>query len=550
MRKIYSWKNNFPVKEKVFSLFLILMTVLVQQSCIKKDDFDFKKMASFEYSPNLVAPIIHTSLTMDDLLASNQLIHEDANNFLTLIYRTTVFSKKIDELIDIPNQTINTSINFSTVSIPAGDSLIMPTYTTAYTFNSSNGERFDSIFIKSGVLDFNINGDVNHNLKINVNIPGLLKNGQSFKKIINYNYTGSLPVTIHNNFDLSGYKLTFSSGNNININYDLTVYGDNNSDYSPYNLNMGESFTDIGFNMIFGFMGTIDLDFNQDSVDVSIFNNTLSGSIYLADPKVRLYLNNSLGLPINFTINTLAAMSSSNTVLVTPFVNPYPWQINYPSYSEIGQSKETIFTLDSTNSNIRQAVNISPQYFSCIANAQANPLPNNPLTDKNFVIDTSKISLDVEVEIPFHGSVSDYALQDTVDFSLSEDIEKIDWLIFRVNTLNGFPLDATMQIYFVDSLEKKIDSLLVPEEQVITSGVIGPAPDYKVVSPTHKLTTDKISHDRLMNMINVKKIYIYSKLETANSGNTIIKMYSDYNIDIKIGIQAQIKTTVVPSNND
>jgi len=524
-------------------LFLTVFGMMFQ-SCIKKEDFDFNKITLSNWTPNGAAPLIHSKLSLHDILSVNQLFQEDANHFLSLVYRHTVFSKRTDELITIPDQSINT--NIPPFSIPGfiGDSAVIPPYSSSFTFSSTNGERFDSIFIKSGILNFSINGDINHTAKINVSIPGAMKNGQVFQKVINYDYSGgSLPVIVDDNFDLSGYTLTFGAGNNITVIYSFTVYGGGYSNNSPYNISMGESITGIEFFKIFGYFGQINLPFNQDSVMLDIFKNNISGSIMLADPKLNIYVNNALGMPLAFTIDTLNAYSSVNPpymLAINPIGLPYPWQIVAPTFTQMGQSIETLFTLDKTNSNIDLALNMAPQYFYCSANALTNPL-GNPLA-QNFAIDTSKIRLDIEAELPLSGSAWNFILQDTIDFDMGKDVDKLEWVLFKINTTNGFPIDVNMQLYFADSLGNKLDSLLTPMEQVICSGIVGPAPDYRVTIPTHKYTFARLNENKLEHLGNTKKLILCARLATANASTSIIKLYSDSDIDVKIGVQVQIKS--------
>lgn len=545
----------------VVALMLLIVAGISLQSCIKKEDFDFDKLAGFEYSPNGAAPLIHSKLTLRDILNdydTNHLFVEDATHFLYLIYNSTVFSQRADEIISIDNQSVNTAYNFSTGSIATGDSSIY-NYTSAYSFTSSYNERFDSITLKSGYLAYGIFADINHNGRIYVTIPNARKNGQPFRRTIMYNYPGSTPVTINDTFNLNGYTIDFNTNNSLDINYSFAVYGDANPDASPYSISYSESFISLKFQRIFGYLGQHTFSINKDSVYLDIFKNNIYGSMYFEDPKLNIYVNNGCGMPIRLTFDLLRAQSAVNPpfqVDVTgsgvPTVSN-PWDIAYPSFAQLGQTIQSTLQLNNSNTNtgsngIRDAVNIAPHWVTYHANALSNP-SGNPLTDQNFVLDTSRFSIDAEVELPLYGRAWDFRLQDTLDFSFGDDVDILEWVLFKINTDNGFPVDASMQVYFADSNYTKIDSLLVPIQQVISSAAVGPPPDLKVISPTHKLTTTRIEHDRIIGLKNVKYLFIFAKLDTYDaSNNTIIKMYSDYNLDVKIGMQAQIKYNVYPSN--
>lgn len=548
-KSVFRPRVHLPVL--CFALIFLIIAGISLQSCIKKEDFNFNMLAGFEYSPNGAAPLIHSKLTLRDILSdydTNHLFVEDVTHFLYLIYNSTVFSQQADQIINISDQTVNSAYSFTPGVIPIGNTYTF-NYTSNYNFTSGFNERFDSIVMKSGYINYVISADIDHDAQIFVTIPGAKKNGVTFSRTIQYTYSGSLPVNISDTFNLDGYTIQFGSNNQLAIDYQVSIIGDG-TNMPTYNVTMGESFLSMKFQKIFGYLGQHNFIINQDSVYLDIFKNNIYGSMYFEDPKLNIYVNNAYGMPISLTIDLLQAESEVNppyTVNVTGSGIPSPWLVGAPTFAQLGQSIQSVINLDQNNSTVKPAINISPHWVSYHVNALSNP-SGNPLTDQNFVIDTSRFSVDAEVELPLYGRAWDFRLQDTLDFSFGDDVEILEWVLFKINTDNGFPVDASMQLYFVDSVYNKIDSLLVPIQQVISSGVVGPAPDYKVISSTHKLTTAKIEHDRIMNLVNVEKLLIYAKLETVNSGNTIIKMYSDYYLDVKIGMQAQVSTTVYPSD--
>lgn len=534
-------------------LVLLISSGILLQSCINKKDFEFDKLSAFEYQPNGAVPLIHSQLTLRDILNDYDTTHlfvQDATHFLYLIYKSTVFSQRADELISVSDQNVNTSWNFATGAIAAGDSAIF-SHTTNYTFTAGSSERYDSMKLKTGNLNFAISADINHNARIYVTIPGAVKNGQPFKKTIYYNYTGSLPVIVNDVFNLDGYTFKFNAGGNqLTINYNVAVYGDGNPNTSPYTVNMNESFLSLKYDKIFGYLGQHAFLINKDSVLIDIFRNNLHGTLYFEDPKLNIYANNAYGMPISLSVDLLEAESLVNppyAIAVNGAGLPSPWSIAAPTFAQFGQSVQTAVHLDQTNSNVKTAVNMSPRYVTYHVAGLSNPF-GNPVTDQNFVIDSSRFGVDVEVELPMYGSAWDFQLQDTLDFSFGTDIDKLEWVLFKINTLNGFPVDATMQIYFADSLYSIKDSLIVnsPLDQVISSGIVGSPPDYKVISPTHKYVSSLLSKERLAHLSTVKKLLVYCKLATVNNGLDIVKFYSDYNIDVKVGVQAQAKYQVKP----
>lgn len=527
---------------------IALLSILLIVSCFDKRDFEFDKIAAFEWEPNVAAPIIKSTLSMKDLIsgADTNVLVEDASNFLSIVYRASVFSERADEIISIENQNVNSSWTFATGTIT--DSATF-NYTISTTFTSPNGERFDSIYIKSGALLFNLNGNLNHNGRLRIIIPTVKKNGMIFRKNIMYNYNNTLPVVTNNSYDLSGFTISFGADNKLNINFSITVYADANPNNSPYTLNLNEAFQNIKFHKIFGYIGKRSFSINQDSVDFDIYQNNIDGSIQLEDPKLNIYIRNAYGMPINVNFTKLDAKSSVNPpyiVSITGSGLPNPLLIQAPTFAQIGQSILTKISLSKTNSTIVQAVNLSPNYLDFLVEALSNP-NGNPATDQNFVIDSSKFEVDIEAELPLFGSASGFKLQDTVDFDLGDDIDEVEWVILKVYTSNGFPLDVSMQIYFADSLGNKLDSLLTSIDQIISSGIVGPAPSYKVITPTEKHLSIQINQQKMDNLLKAEKLIILANLSTTNNGVDKVKIYSDYEIDVKLGVQAKGKISANPN---
>jgi hypothetical protein len=544
-----NFKNYFSqnLNSKLL-LFLIFLSLFLISSCYK-DKFDVNNLASTEWDPNVAAPLIHSKLTLRDVLDdfdNQHLFTEDNTHFLYLIYKNEVFSQRADELISISDQSINTNYNISPGPIPNGDSLTL-SHTTTYPFATPAGARYDTLYIKSGMMNFNINSDLNHDAKIRITIPSATKNGIPFMATLVYNYTGSLPVIVNSNFDLSDYKVVFANGgglSQVTINYAITIYGDGAPINPSYSWNMGESMTSLKFSKFIGYFGQQTININNDTVPIDIFKHNYSGSYNFEDPKLHFYIYNSYGIPININIGSFKAFSTQNTpyiVDVTGSGIPIPWNILYPSFSQIGQSVTTQVDLNKYNSTIKAAIDISPQNFLCQLSGTSNP--SGPTAMPNFVCDTSKFRAMIEVELPLWGKAYDFVLVDTIAFELS-NIKEIQSLLFKINIDNGFPIDSRVQLYFTDSSSVVLDSLLNPFQQTVIGASVGGAPDYKVIAPVKKITETTLDRGRLDHLLNVKYMIIKAFINTTNATSTVVKLYSDYNIDVRVGVRAQLKIQI------
>lgn len=525
-------------------------------SCIKKEDFNFNKLAGFEYAPNVAAPIVNTTLHLSNILndynQNNLITIDPVTGFLTLNYDKTVYSKTAAEIIVIPLQPINTSLSFPYGAIAFGDSAIYPgsvVYPFVTDTTTVGAVRFDSIIIKSGYLQFNINilPSVN-NAKIYFSLPNATKNGIPFRRIL------KTPFMPNDTFHLNGYKLKFAPGtpyNQFPINDTIIIYGPQNA--NTYTVSLGESIDSLKFSKIFGYFGHQTFPVNEDSVLISVFKNKVSDSLFFEDPKLFLNFQNAIGMPISISTNLLQALPNGSPAFnitgsgVPTVANP--WVIAAPTWSHY-VSVATSDSLTAANSTIQSAIALSPKYMNFQANAITNP-NGNIATTQNFVLDTSRFSVDMHVKLPLYG-MGYYAMQDTVSFSFgSTSVSQLQWVNFVINTTNGFPLGATMQIYFADSLHRKIDSLLTQAtQQVLLPASVGPPPAYMVTSPSTKMLQIKVTQSFLQHVSNVKYLLIYAKLRTTNTnGTTLVKFYSSDFIKVKLGVQAQAQTIVYPNHH-
>ena len=535
--------------KKIFqSLVVVMALTLVFQSCVK-DEYELDKMTEPSWNPNAAAPLVHSQLTLHNVLQdydTNNLFVENSNHFLYLVYFDTVYSKTAEELIIFPNQNIATSNNFNIpTTIPVGDSVEI-SFTTYQDVPMPNSERIDSMLLKAGVFGVNINSDLNYDAKIYIEIPNFKKNGQIFSKWIPYD--ASSPLGSQRAFNLAGYNVvpdntTPGADNRIQIDYKVVAYGDGTATAGNYNITMGDGIVGLRFKNIYGYFGAHALALNNEVVDIKLFNNNYSGILHFEDPRLYVYVTNSMGMPVRIQFNSIEAFrdkAPSTSLVLTGSGIPNPWDINYPNIFEFGQSKMTTMQLDKTNSNISAVLDIVPQRIVVDISGQSNPL--GPSTGSNFALDTSQINIEAQVELPLHGFAQDFTIVDTIDLEIGEDnIEELEWLNFRLNIINSFPVDAWVQCYFLDSNDVVLDSLLKPIDQLIYAATPGPAPDYITTNKTYKQTNIRKNAAEVENILNVRKFVIYAVMDTYQDGAQIVKMYSYYNLDVRLGVQAQFK---------
>lgn len=532
----------------IFFTGFMVLSLTIFFSC-NKDDFDFNKLVVPELEGDGAVPLIHSSLQLNRILPRGSILVEDpVTGLVTLIYQKELISLKAEDYITIPEQQESYTKHNLDISVSPGVDLTM-NFDQVLSFHPpESGQRIDSVFFKSAVIDLGFNSGINHNCSITVDLPTATKDGMPFHAVLQHNYDGNLPVTGTLQLDLSGYKINLNAGGGgtqvFPVHFAVTVLGDNNPNLSPYSITFNVKISQIRFSKIFGYLGQYEYPLS-DSLELSIFSNNFSGSIQFEALKLFLTTFNSIGMPMQLNINEIKAYSTKNPPYMVDLIDnpsfPNPITFLSPDIYHVGDVVNTVTTFTTTNCNLNQALNISPKYIHFDFTGKSNP-SGNP-ADENFLLDTSRFKVEARVELPFFGSISDFILSDTLNFTFT-DIDYLEELSFIMVTLNRFPLNVGLQVWFTDEQFTRLDSLIYGDNYtMIQAAPVGGPPDYRIIEdppPSPFIYHPQaLTRQRLDRLGSCRKMIIYGELNTTNSG--LVKIYGDYNLDVRLGARAKYK---------
>jgi len=541
--------NILTKPKKLLQLIIILAILLGAVSCIK-DKFDFERMAQIEWEPTLAAPIIHTKLTLWDVLYdwdSSHIVVQDENKFLTLIYRGTIFSQTAQELIKIPDNNLPPfDTTFTKPNLVTEINIVFPMY-----FSAGNNERLDEIYLKQGNCELSFISNLKSSANVTFTFQDITRISDGAQLVVSYPNVPTGPSQLVNNVNFTGYKIKLkhptptSTVNYLDVSMKV-VFSDPGL-LTDNHIALNTRITNMLFSKLLGYFGQPSFVIREDSVFLDVFKRSLGGRFTVKEPELNIYVTNSYGFPINIIFDKFSSYRSVvplDSVPITGSGFPNPWIINSPTISEIGQSKLSELKLNNSTCNIGDAINIAPQYIVYHTRASGNPAG---YISQNFVLDTSKFKVDVDVKLPLWGKAINFTVQDTfkIEEFKTENRDKVDWIGIRVTATNGFPVDVNLQLIFTDTLYNRIDSLYLAgdDNQVIRAGLLGPAPYYRVILPFIKKTETIISGQRVNYMIDhqVKKVLLKAVLNTSGNQNYDVGFYSDYSLDIKVGAKSHIK---------
>lgn len=540
-------KRIYNIKIGLKSLIIILLSISFLQSCYK-DRLKIDKITGGEWNPNLAAPLFYGDLNMTKLVEnSSEIWREDPDGLLSLIYIGDTISDLADNIFTISNQNNDTAIAFS---LPPG--MFPGDSTSKYVllepkFTPTGSERIDSVLIKSGILSVEVTTNINHSSYVEITIPQLKKygaSGQTFKEKINIPYTGGTSTTVTKQIPLNEYMFSVNmngSTDNIVKEYaKIFVLRGNGADNSAYTFNINQNMLSLDYYKSYGFFAQHTINVTRTTIPISLFDNLHYSQIMIEDPKLTLRFKNSYGMPMDMTFTDLFVEKDGVTRDIVSSILP-TMPLNYPNFSHVGYIDTTAYVFNKDNSNIIDIINFNPKKLIYEGKVLSNP---TGVITNNFVLDTSKVKINAELEIPLYGRALDFTLNDTskVDFSSTFDINQIRSIDLNLNTLNYFPLESRLQIYLSDSTKTVYDSIFDVETEIVGAAIVGPPPAYRTDLPTHKLTTIKLTNQKLQNFLDARYIIISSKSNTYDSGNKIVKIYSDYKISVELSGKGEYKT--------
>jgi hypothetical protein len=498
-------------------LFLLISLFLIQ-SCVKDlQDIDSIKVENWQ--PEVAVALVNTTVSIQDFLGdfdSQGYLDIDAENFMTLVYESNVFSVSGEEIVEIPDFTI-----------PMLDTSMVLAYSEINT-------PFDIDFftIKNGQLDFAFQSPYAEDMNVIIEIRNLTQAGSSLVYSTTAQYSGSSPTNRSGTIDLSGYVMDF-----FNDEIEVKYIAINAAGERKKLQNMVLHFHNFEYSFIQGYFSQYNFNLPSDTILINLFEAAVGGSLKIEDPKINLKVMNSFGIPIGMSVESLTVETISEGTMEIHSVLDDGIEFNYPSGIEVGQSKITNIEMNKDNSNLSEIISSSPRELNYKLGAMTNPA-NDPSL-KGFVLDTSQFTIDVKMELPIWLSASNFAVEKISEFDASffEDIESAE---FKLITENGLPIEAGVQVYFLDENNVILDSLfnasnmtLIPAAEVNSQGEV-----------TLKSSSENIAEftiDRIAKIQHATQIAIKGIVSTTEMGTVAVKFYTDYGMSFKLGAIVKLK---------
>lgn len=520
----------------IFRSLLAFLLLLSLWSACKKTDFQNADLG--DHSAEFAFPLFTTDLILQDLLAqvlndslSNDTLVINPDGTMTLFYTGDVAEKKATDVFSF----------FKPGIIPLVDSV------TVQTLPFPEGVTLQKASLNAGNLGFILTNQFNETLTGRFEVPQLTKNGQ----VLTFPF--SIPPTMGPSWtsgpiDLNGYTL---SGNSNNLTFIYYAYLPDGTrvkllpNTSSGLSNVYVTFLNVKFSYFEGNFGYAAYPLTRDTIEIDINQTNLDGNVKVKNPKITMRIANSWGFPTRGIIRYLSFIGQNGEeykLESTAFFQDTIIDFAYPLLSEVGQTKYTDVYLDETNSNIAQIFNSQPTRLVYDLGGISNALQTPNLI--GFLTDSSKISLQIKVELDLEGSVKNFDSDQTLDLNFGEysdfDTTKIQDVEFKLVTENATPISALLQLYFLDTDSIRIDSLFANGAQpLLRSAPVGA--DGKATGSTRTENFIPMSASRFDRIRQAKQAFLHTSFTTAEDGQVPVKLIATDKAIIKMGIKVRTR---------
>lgn len=548
-------------------LFAISAVVFIAQSCIKKE-IELQKLESEAFDPSFATSLGGATFNLGRLESHYVDDHFEYNattGLLEYVYYKRLFELGLIDMFSIPAMNATASFGMPGADQttmnggPAGTVVNFSNQSTT-TFPVSNSEQIDSIIVRNGTMNINLSSDFAHDAVIDIIIPSLKLNGVAFTTTLNLNYIATVPVTASlTNFDLSGYTLDLTDGgttdNTARFAFNVQMTSSGAPVLGTESLDFTIDFTVDTLQEAHGYLGAYTNILAEDTMYIDLFENLNGGSIHVEEPIINLTIYNNTGVEVQTNFNTIFSSDNNGNNLTgvglnLPLINR---AIN------VGDTAITKDSIDKTNSNIVQVIDLAPN--GLIYDASSNTNPSG--VTQNFITYDAALWCDAKLRLPLYGWGDNFTFIDTTDADLddilgidSADAENIKQVDLRLIVDNGLPIEARIQVYFADTNNNVLDSLFnnangedIIRRANVNFSVPNTNPSYgTVTSSVRKITDIVIDKNRFNNLSNngAKKIIYKAQGLTNDAPTENVKFQPSNSLSIKLSTKVDLSINVNP----
>ena len=528
--------------------FYFLFFTLIFASCKKTEQVDLSSLQTYHH---VAIPLVSAEIDIEDMLErdTGDIISTGNDGELFLAYVTPPTYISASEIVEIPEQSFSISVNPAPQNLPALNNSISYADTNINAFTFPSGEELTAIEFSQGILTINIVNNLSHEVVLNITIPSLVDNlGGYFSDVLTA--PANNPAVTQAN--LSNYVFDLTKGslgfNEMVVYLDVTINGSGSPISTTDDLTFSFSMDNLEFSTILGDIKYQEFDLGSIPLEIDIFSNSESAvEFLLTNPEIKHTIQNSFGFTANMGMqamyyedlqgnligNVLYDSAGSGNLQPAPFYFP---TIQQPLVQ--GDSVISVIAMNATNSTINELINSTPK--SIVSNPVVVVNADSTITNNNFILSTSKISVSTEITLPLEGYAGGWVMGDTIPFDFKVDElfsseTDIDSAVIKFSTINGWPVEVNFTLELLDSNMNLLSSI-ADGEMVLESATLD-ANGRVIEDSQQKVTLLGCNESCVDNLNQTKFVILLVTAGTSDYDNQqSVKIYSDYKLQLSMAL--------------
>lgn len=506
------------------------------------------KLNDLVWKPSLAIPLGELSYSVQDLFdelsEAGVDIGQNSDNIVMLTYEAQLQSQTATGFLTLSNQSFGQSVD-------AGLNINAQGFASEHNFNevfefdlaATQNEEYDSVNFSGGNIDILMSSELDAEVDYTLTLSSLVNNDTNLPLVV----SGTLTPNSSTSFNdaLNKYLGDFSKDANNNavrnkilvkLDYQVRVSA-TSVIQSTDGVSFSMTLTNPEFDLVYGYVGERKLDVNFELLNLDFFDSFREGTISFAEPRFSFVFDNSFGFPLGVSFNQIAAITQQGQIIpITGSAANTEGIVNGPQIGAIGTSVNTTLELNSTNSNLPELISSMPKKVIIEVNTEANPA--SAPAQYNFVSVNSELSVGVLLELPMIVNINGLVSRQNIDFDVASDLEQAKQLTLRLITENDLPLGGEVELVFKD---QKGDVVYTVNEKALFDGApVGS--DGRTTEVVTKIVDIDFSDADIRLLEKATSIDVVTRLTTTDaSSNEVVKFYSDYNLTVKLAVQADIE---------
>lgn len=544
---LYQWRK----KQQLLPLLALLLGT---QACFNPNDFDPERIAGVKASPSVAVPLLHGSLSIEDMLPENeaQYIEIDEDKLIHVLYSDTLYSTSIRDHFLLPNRELEKFYLTGVKTLTAGNehTLVEDQDYVDFEYNEA---RFDEIHFKGGQLLLTADSNVPEDVELQLTFPTLKAGGEtvvlrlvlpagSNQQSLEHSLQGHM-------IDMTGFAL---GDNLVPVEVLATTTPEQQgqlldmTNYVQFNL----TFNELDFNLLTGFFGQHEVSLPQDELALEFFDQLFSKSRFgLKNPLLTFEFLNSNGVPVQVTKDVLQVRKSTGETLALTTDPNENIDLNYPTNH--GETASTSLAV----TNVSEVMDMAPDFLDYKLSGRLNV--DQPQDIVNFLTDSSRSGVVFQADIPLWGWLEGLHLSDTLAMGLQPEDGQVSedtnggYTITDANAsirtfiTNQFPLGSEVQVYFTNAQYQVADSLFADGPFLMEASKVTANGDLQSAATSTKDLP--VSDKQLERMLEADHMIVKALLYTtrnADGPQPHVKIKSDYMLDVRLGLKANMNISV------